>query len=345
MKIMVVSSPHAFATRDVFTSHVAGLKAILGEENVVTYDVIPRYNLFHSWCNWLEEQMGFVPREVRANVLAAEPVFGAAHFHNCDTVYWISPMYFPMSMVEMFRKDGFRCWVYFTECPYEDEFWARSQSIKFDHCFVNDLNSINRFRAFNENTHYLPHSFDPAKHYPLWEQPNDHEHVIFVGTDFKGRRKLFGDVDWSGIDFRLYGNWQDIKEDTVLDKFVRRRLVDNHTTAGIYRGSVVGISMHRQERQWDSEEVLDKGEAYSMGPRSYELAACGLYQISDYRPELVEVFGDTVPIFETADQLEYEVRWALEHPEERQRRARAQWKAVQGHTAQSRMKQLLEIVA
>lgn len=346
MRVLVVSGPHAFATRDVYTGYVSGLRTVLGEDQVITYDIIPRYNLFHSWCTWLEEKMGFVPREVRANVLAAEPVFGAAHMHRADVVYLISPMYFPMSIVDMLRADGFQCWGHFTECPYEDEFWARNQASHFDHCFVNDRNSLARFQMFNPNTYYVPHAFNPVVHYPRWDRPNDHQHVIFVGTDFASRKQLFEAVDWSGIDLRLYGNWQEVKSGDKLWPYTRQRLVENHTTAQIYRGATVGISLHRQERYWESEEVLDLGEAFSLGPRSYELAACGLYQVSDgHRSELQELFGDSVPTFDTPEGLQEEVRWALDNPAARQHRAREQWAAVQGHTFEVRARMILELTA
>ncbi len=352
MKVLVVSGPHAFATRDVWTGHVAGLREVLGEENVITYDIIPRYNVFHKWTQWLEGELGNVPRPVRANILAAEPIFGAAHFHKVNAVYFVSPMYVPMTLVEMLGDDGFQTWAYFTECPYEDEFWSRAQSAKFTHCFVNDKNSVTTFRAYNPHTHYLPHAYNPIHHWPRWGQvtrwagqPNNHQHVIFVGTDFASRRKLFTKTNWTGIDFRLYGNWQEVKRRNKLFPHVRHRLVDNHTTAQLYRGSVIGISLHRQERYWEADDIIDPGEAYSLGPRTFELAACGLYQISDgQRPELAEIFGGTIPTFESPKELEREVRWALENPIERQKLAVQQWACVRNHTMKDRMTTLLECV-
>ncbi len=342
MRFLVVSSPHAFATRDVYDGHVAGLRKVLGEEAVRTYDVIKRFRLFHSWTQMIKDAYGEVPRGVRANVLACEPVLGAAVYYDCDVVIIVSPMYFPMSIIETIRKVGKKVWGIFTECPYEDEFWARTQAPYFDRVFVNDRNSIPRFSVFNPDTHYLPHAYNPDKHYPRWDRPNNHQHVVFVGTDFKSRRDLFRDANWADIDFRLYGNWQEVHEEDTLFPYVRHRLIDNHTTAQLYRGAVVGISWHRQERYWDQDGLIDKGEAYSVGPRSYELAACGLYQISDgERQELTDIFGESIPTFDSSESLEREVRWALEHPVERQDLARQQHEAVQGHTFENRAELIL----
>jgi len=157
MRILVVSGPHAFATRDMFTGHTWGLRQLLGEDNVHTYDIIPRYNLFSLFADVLEEKFGKgnVPREIRANVLAAEPIFAKAHLVRADWVYFLSPMYMPMSFVQLLRADGFKCAVYFTECPYEDHLWASTQAKHFDVCFVNDRNSVTPFQIYNPQSYYL----------------------------------------------------------------------------------------------------------------------------------------------------------------------------------------------
>lgn len=358
MKVLVVAAPHAFATRDVYTGHVAGLRAMLGAENVVTYDIIPRYNMFHSWTQWLEEKVGHVPREVRANVLAAEPVFGAAHYHEVDAVYFVSPMYFPLSFVDMLRKDGFKTWAYFSECPYEDEIWARSQAPHFDHCFVNDRNSLARFRMFNENTHYLGHAFNPAVHYPTSLAPrDDRNRVVYVGTPFKKRVEYLEATDWSNIDLRLYGFWDEEGSvaNSPLIPYIRPRLVRNEFTAMLYRAAAIGLSMHRTERYWvngdlkqpfiGAEQHIDPGEAYSLGPRAFELAACGAFQISDDRPEVRDVFGDTVPVQRSPQEMGDLVRKYLDDPVRRREMAEKQRAAVQPYSVQARMAELLTTAA
>lgn len=344
MKIMVVSSPHAFSTRDVYTGHLAGLRAALGPDNVVSYDIVPRYNIFTHFTALLEKETGYIPREFAANVLAAEPVFGAAHWHDCDVVYFISPMYFPMSIVQLLRKAGKKCWAYFTECPYEDEFWSRAQAPMFDQVFVNDMYSLSRFRAFNPNTHYIPHGYNPDVHFP-GNEAVEGQPVVYVGTGFPKRREMLEQVNWSGIDLRLYGLWEELPENSNIEQFVRAKLTENEKTADIYRSAALGISMHRIERHWEGEEYIDPGEAFSLGPRSYELAACGLFQVSDFRPELAEVFGDSVPVFASSEELEAEVRRYIDDPVRREELMRRQLAAVRPHTVENRMRRLLEAVA
>jgi len=64
---------------------------------------------------------------------------------------------------------------------------------------------------------------------------------------------------------------------------------------------------------------------WSLGPRAYEIAACGGFQIAQAgRGELEEVFGDTVPVFETAQGMQALATFYVEHDKERQRLARLQ---------------------
>ena len=196
---------------------------------------------------------------------------------------------------------------------------------------------------------------------------------MFVGTGFPSRQKFLEETDWTDIDLNLWGNWWQVEEgngqarhketgrfvkkgyaqrypDKVIARspiadYVRRRLVENQTTAKLYRGSKIGISMHRTERFYRTGGVIDPNEAYSLGPRAFELAACGLFQLSDPRPELVDVFEDSVPTFETPDDLGRLVRHYLKHDGEREALAKQNLEAVQGHTFEARARQMLSIAA
>jgi len=139
--------------------------------------------------------------------------------------------------------------------------------------------------------------------------------------------------------------WDDAEPEWPLRSSVRPRLIDNPFTARIYRGATIGISMHRTERTYEGEALIDSGEAYSVGPRTYELAACGLFQLSDERAELHDIFNGSVPTFRTPADLERLVRYYLSNSDERQELAGRQLEAVKPHTVERRMAQLLEYVA
>ena len=329
-------------------------------------------------------QMAAVKRMPSPQMLTYEPVFMAAHHFEVDVVYIVSPQYFPMEFVRMLRKDGFKVWGHFTECPYEDYVDAPEKAAEFDVCFVNDMNSLPMFQAYNRNTHYFPHSYDPEVHFPAWDVPasrgprkldiNDHQHVVYVGTGMVARQRYLEGVNWDGIDLRLFGHWpfsrpvmegdrdlfaeldEDIKPtvETPLMKYIRYNehaghlasMLDNKFTARVYRGAAIGINMHRTERFANTlREMVDNGEAYSMGPRAVELAACGTFQISDFRPEIVDVFGDAVPIHHSPLELEVLIRQYLADPAKRRELAVRQREAIKDRTFANHMRKALEAAA
>jgi spore maturation protein CgeB len=109
--------------------------------------------------------------------------------------------------------------------------------------------------------------------------------------------------------------------------------------------SAVNISVHRSQRYADGVRVIDDGEAYSAGPRTWELAACEAFQVSDYRQEIADVFGDAIPFYDTPKELEVLLRRAIDDPVWRQEQAARQREAAQGHDCKQTMRTMLEAVA
>lgn len=341
MRMMVVSSPHAYTTRDVWNRVCTGLDK--NGIDTVGFDLLPRYNIMEFLTKAAKQRKYELPQAWSINNLACEPVFGAARFHNVTHLMVVSPQYFPMGIIEMLRDEGVVTMGYFTECPYEDTMVSPIQAMYFDHVFVNDRNSVELFKTFCDSVHYLPHSFDPTMHYPPEKEERD-EKVIFIGTGYVQRKDFLRQVDWTNVDLEIYGLWLTQGRDR-LKPYIKGDVLENNKTAQMYRDNAIGISIHREMRYVNATLAIDEGEAYSVGPRTYELAACGMFQISDFRAELFDLFGDAVPVYETPADLGRIVRRALDDSGWRNDLAARQQEAVQGHTCEERMKTVLDAVA
>ncbi len=170
----------------------------------------------------------------------------------------------------------------------------------------------------------------------MWNQDvNFHDEcdVVMVGTGWKDRQTLLEQVDWTGIDLRLYGLWPEMDSSSPLWKYLWPVCVDNTLMPAHYAAARICLNLHRKHQK-----------AESMNPRAYELAACGRFQICDDRQEVEEVFGDAVPTFQTATELEDQIRWALAHPEMRQIKAQRSHELVRNHSFDVRVQQLLETI-
>jgi spore maturation protein CgeB len=134
--------------------------------------------------------------------------------------------------------------------------------------------------------------------------------VVFVGTCFQERIELLSSVDWTGIDLGLYGSWDELGSRSKLRKYVRGEETNNLLTAALYRKAKVGLNLYRQSKGFGRNAPRIES-AESLNPRAYELAACGAFHISDYRAEVIEVFGDLVPTFTDTESLEQQIRFWL----------------------------------
>ncbi len=378
MKMLVVGSPHSASTRDVWIGVMKGLA--LNGVQVQSYDLFPRTEFFSSLVEYVREKN--VPIQLLKDIpgpllLAYEPTFFAAHWFECDAVMFVSPQYLPMEIPDLLRRTGKKVYAWCTENPYEDQIDAPTKAEHFDGVFLNDLYSVPYWQSFNPNSHYIPHSYDPDKHFPSWDRPkhrrfhdwqppeNGHDHVVYVGSGFGRRQKYLESVDWSGIPLKIFGHWpllRPIKDEKVRREFgymapaddfespliphVVEKMVENTFTARIYRGAAIGINLHREER-WANNDamMIDSGEAYSMGPRGVELAACGTFQISDPRQEIIDVFGDSVPIHHSPDELGDLIRKYLADPAERRRLAVLQREAIKERTFENNVRRALELAA
>jgi glycosyltransferase involved in cell wall biosynthesis len=107
-------------------------------------------------------------------------------------------------------------------------------------------------------------------------------------------------MDWTGIDLGLYGAWNVLGSRSPLRRFVRSQEIDNDRAAALYRKAKVGLSLFRQSVGF-GKGTPKVTTAESLNPRLLELAACGVPLVSEWRPEVEEVFGATVPTFRTGD--------------------------------------------
>ena len=258
-----------------------------------------------------------------------------------DWVLIISGMFVHPDVIIMLKRAGQRVAILFTESPYEDMPQLRLAP-HCDACWVNERSSVARFREIQPNTYYWQHAIDPVLHRPDGEVPASFRRhdVVFVGTGFIERCDMLASVDWDGIDVGLYGAWSLLGSRSKLRRHIVTGTIPNETTAGLYRAAKVGLNIHRSSLYYGRDVPHHHG-AESLNPRCYELAACGSFFVSDYRPELVDVFGGAVPTFNTPEELGEGVRYYLAHDDEREAIAARLPGLVAEHTFDARVAEML----
>jgi hypothetical protein len=160
----------------------------------------------------------------------------------------------------------------------------------------------------------------------------------FVGTGFKSRIEFFEQLDLSGLDVLLGGNWSFLEPGSPLAKHVAHDLaecLDNRKTADVYRSARAGLNLYRREAQ-----TADLVQGLAMGPREVEMAACGLFFARDPRPEGDELLP-MLPTFTSPGEASEILRWWLAHDDFRAQAANAAREAVEDRTFKNHAAALL----
>jgi spore maturation protein CgeB len=338
VRVLLVGAGASFSTKDVEDGYFSALRAQPGVD-VKYYSLEHRLGLAREWLTKLWKARGKDPQQKPtwpdAIYRASIEAFEMALRYDVDWVLVVSGMYFHPDVLEMLHRARLRTCVLLTESPYEDEAQSRLAAL-VDVVWTTERSSAQRLGAG-----YVRHAHDPARHFfPRVPDTNIPSHdVVFVGTGFEERIDQLASVDWKGIDLGLYGNWSLLGSRHKLRQFVRGGPVSNDRAVALYRRARIGLNLHRSSRTY-GRGVDHVAGAESMNPRTYELAACGVFQVSDARAELVETFGASVPTF-APGQLEDLLRAYLLDSPARRYAARQATQKVAPHTFAARAAQVL----
>lgn len=354
MRILAVHPGASHSTADVYAGLVGALTAQGHEITPYPLDVrIGRADgwLAYSWRRARKHEPDIIrPSWADALYEASKHVIYHALRMKAqgalDGVLVVSGMYLHPDILVILRTAGIRTAMLLTESPYDVEHEAKVVQY-VDVAWTNERSCVDYLRQYNPNTHYLPHAHDPARHSP---EPNQHDadvpahDVVFVGTAFQERIELLEQVDWDGIDFGLYGAWEALPSRHKLRKHLVGRIVENDVTAALYRRAKIGLNLYRTSKGF-GRRAPRISHAESLNPRAYELAACGVFQLSDWRREAEEVFGGCVPTFSSAEELQNLLTTFLRYPhaeQDRRNYALSAQQRVRPHTFDARARQLVE---
>jgi spore maturation protein CgeB len=230
-----------------------------------------------------------------------------------------------------------------TESPYQTIDREQHDSAVYDLTFTCDRAAVPLFkRSRAGSVYYLAHAYDPGVHQPGEPDPSKVCDVFFCGTRFPERTALLDGIDWTGIDLRDKSVRYD--QHATLEE-ISAQVVPNTTAAAWYRSAKININHHRTIKHPKEAAEIGAGEAESLNPRAYEIAACGGFQVCDRsRPELFDVFGGSVPTYTDSASLEHLIRYYLTHTEEREALRQRQYQAVLHHSWKERAKEVLLVL-
>lgn len=352
MKILLVDPAADWSTRDVYVGLRDGLRAC--GHQVIEFRSGRMLTVFDNalYRAWRVEKKAH-PDAIRptladASLLMSERAVTWALRHEPDRTIVVTGMYFHPDALELARRAGLHWSLLLTETPYAFEREARMARMA-SLVWTNERTAVAPLRSLGIDARYLRHAYHPAKHWPAAPdvpEPADvaaHD-VLFIGTGFHERLRLLSGVDWAGVDLGLYGAWPHVKVpgrgQKSLRQFIRGSIIGNADAAALYRRAAINLNLFRTSMGFGPKTAHILG-AESLGPRAYELAACGAFTLSERRPEIAETFGDLVPTFGSAEELSELVRRWLPDLPGRRAMAAALPAAVRGHSWVERAEQVV----
>ncbi len=205
--------------------------------------------------------------------------------------------------------------------------------------FISELGKIGQPNAL-----YLPLAALPEFHRPMSltpvEQRKFGSEVSFMGAGYPNRRAAFREL--VNHDFKLWGTeWEG---DHVLEPLVQMRgaRVTPEECVKIFNATRINLNLHSSVQ---ARELVTHGDF--VNPRTFELAACGAFQLVDRRTLLDEAFADgELATFDSMEELLEKIDYFLEKQEECAEIAnKGRERVLKDHTYQTRMAALLDFTA
>jgi spore maturation protein CgeB len=165
--------------------------------------------------------------------------------------------------------------------------------------------------------------------------------LSFMGAGYPNRRAAFSRL--LDYDFKIWGTDWDLTTDVGRRVQDRGRRIPTQETVLIYNAAKINLNLH--------SSVFTAGidsQGGFINPRTFEIAACGAFQLVDQRDPLSSHFhiGKDLAAFTDLADLRRSIDFYLQADERREEMAAlARARVLAEHTYRHRMETLLEAVA
>ena len=277
--------------------------------------------------------------------LVSQAVLAKVESFSPDLVLALAQAPLSRQALRRLRRDGVPTAMWFVEDYQVFSYW-RAFAPFYDFFaviqkdpFLSELQDIGVRNGF-----YLPLAAEPSVHHPLeLDSVDKHKFgapLSFLGAGYPNRRAAFRRL--TRFDLKIWGN--DWDGESALARNMARpgKRIEPEEAVKIFNATDVNLNLHSSVQ---SADLVPPGDF--VNPRTFELAACGAFQLVDKRGLLPELFGlDELATFSSMEELEEKIAYFLEHPAERAAYAqKSRQRVLAEHTYAHRMQTLLDTVA
>jgi spore maturation protein CgeB len=268
-----------------------------------------------------------------------------------DLVLVLDGMLFPVEQIDAIRAKGVQTALWLTDDPYYTDVTV-GFAPHYDHVFTLELNCVTFYKEHGcSNVHYLPLGVHPGWFCPRATNLMNRREICFVGSGYWKRVELFDQIApyLKGRDVCISGLWWDrLKAYRLLkDKIRLNHWMGAEETAGFYNGTKIVINLHRSHDDGTFNYNSRLIKAVSPNPRTFEISACGVLQLTDVRDDLASFYkpGRDLATFGSAEELVEQIDYYLTHEEQHLQVALQGLRStMEQHTFAHRLTQLFQTV-
>lgn len=210
----------------------------------------------------------------------------------------------------------------------------------YDHLFFSDKYIVNKLKSeFNLNTHYLPQCCNPLKHNKVELTLEDEKKyacdITNAGNLYPSRAALYKHL--LKYNFKMWGYppaiWLNVPE---LNKIIMNKTVFNDEKSKAFMAAKIVLNnLH--------PAVID-----GVNKRTFEIPACGGFQITSSRNAVYELFevGKEIVVYENLQDLKAKIDYYLDPANEVERKIIVEagyHRAIKEHTYENRLIQIFRI--
>lgn len=276
--------------------------------------------------------------------LVSQAVLAKTETFEPDLVLALAQAPLTRQALKRLRKNGVCTAMWFVEDYKVFTYWRAFAPLYDFFAVIQQEPFFSELQAVGQaNALYLPMAALPSFHTPHSMEPLEQRKygadIAFLGAGYPNRRVAFRQL--THLDFKIWGTEWDAEP--LLEKHLQRKgeRISPEECVSIYNATKINLNLHSSI----DDKVLVTGGDF-VNPRTFELAACGAFQLVDNRSMMTDLFDpDELVTFTSMEELLELIPEFLEDDERRRGIARAaRERVLTEHTYQHRMQTLISFI-
>jgi spore maturation protein CgeB len=329
------------------------LSRVTGEEHVqhdirVLYVRTGLHGPFPAMDQALVHTLGGLVREV-SEVSPKQDIVRIARERRPDLLLVLHGTLVPPAVIDQIRSLGIRTAIWMVDDPYISDV-TMVLAPHYDDVFTHELACIPYYRELGCRVHYLPLGVDTMLYRPKYVPPFYQSDICFIGNAFWNRVHTIDRIApfLAGRDSKIVGLlWRRLRHYGKLRRSIRVAWVSAEEASCYYNGAKIVINMHRSHDDKAHNRNRRNIPGMSINPRTYEISACGAFQLTDIRQDLSDHYipGIEVATYSTPGELADRISYYLSNEDERRGIAmKGMLRSFREHSYEKRISRMLDIL-